>query len=85
MANRLQNEMPKARIYLTSPLKLLRAGDFSHGQASAPLSERKKVNLTKNNLNAALADASPTIKLTVNNTLTADNRTMAALKGAQGS
>ena len=54
------------------PLKLLLAGDFSHGQASAPLSERKKVNLHKNNLDAVLADYSPTVNLSVKNTLAAD-------------
>ncbi|WP_075181085.1 type VI secretion system contractile sheath small subunit, partial [Pantoea sp. 1.19] len=57
-----QSEIPKARINLKLdlhtggaskktelPLKLLVTGDFSHGQASAPLSERSKVNLNKNN------------------------------------
>jgi type VI secretion system protein ImpB len=85
MADSFQNEVPKARINLKLdlhtggaskktelPLKLLLAGDFSHGQASAPLSERKKVNLHKNNLDAVLADYSPTVNLTVKNTLAAD-------------
>jgi type VI secretion system protein ImpB len=84
MADSFQNEVPKARINLKldlhtgaqvkkrTPLKLLLAGDFSHGQASAPLSERKKVNLHKNNLDAVLADYSPTVNLTVKNTLAAD-------------
>ena len=85
MADSFQNEGPKARINLKLdlhtggaskktelPLKLLLAGDFSHGQASAPLSERKKVNLHKNNLDAVLADYSPTVNLTVKNTLAAD-------------
>ncbi|MBS0878958.1 type VI secretion system contractile sheath small subunit, partial [Tatumella sp. JGM82] len=62
MADSFQNEVPKARINLRLdlhtggagkktelPLKLLVAGDFSHGRQSAPLSERKKVNLNKNN------------------------------------
>lgn len=85
MADSFQNEVPKARINLKLdlhtggaskktelPLKLLLAGDFSHGQASAPLSERKKVNLHKNNLDAVLADYSPTVNLSVKNTLAAD-------------
>lgn len=85
MADSFQNEVPKARINLKLdlhtggaskktelPLKLLLAGDFSHGQASAPLSERKKVNLHKNNLDAVLADYSPTVNLSVKNTLADD-------------
>lgn len=80
-----QSEIPKARINLKLdlhtggaskktelPLKLLVAGDFSHGQASAPLSERKKVNLNKNNLDAVLAEYAPNVSLTVKNTLAGD-------------
>lgn len=60
MADSFQNEVPKARVNLKLdlhtggaskktelPLKLLVTGDFSHGQEYSPLSERKKVNLTK--------------------------------------
>lgn len=80
-----QSEIPKARINLKLdlhtggagkktelPLKLLVAGDFSNGQESAPLSEREKVNLTKNNLDAVLSDFSPKVNLTVKNTLADD-------------
>jgi len=80
-----QSEIPKARINLNLdlhtggagkktelPLKLLVAGDFSNGQASAPLSERKKINLNKNNFDAVLSEYSPKVNLTVKNTLAGD-------------
>lgn len=81
-----QSEIPKARINLKLdlhtggagkktelPLKLLVAGDFSNGQASAPLSERKKINLNKNNFDAVLSEYSPKVNLTVKNTLTGNS------------
>ena len=62
MADSFQNEVPKARINLKLdlhtggaskkmelPLKLLVTGDFSNGQESATISEREKINITKNN------------------------------------
>ena len=80
-----QSEIPKARINLKLelhtggaskktelPLKLLVAGDFSHGKETAPLSERKKVNLNKNNFDAVLSEYSPEVNLTVQNTLAGD-------------
>ena len=80
-----QSEIPKARINLKLdlhtggaskktelPLKLLVAGDFSNGQESAPLSERKKVNLNKNNFDSVLSEYSPKVNLTVENTLAGD-------------
>ncbi|HCB1915622.1 TPA: type VI secretion system contractile sheath small subunit, partial [Citrobacter braakii] len=85
MADSFQNEVPKARINLKLdlhtggaskktelPLKLLVAGDFSNGQESAPLSERKKVNLNKNNFDSVLSEYSPKVNLTVKNTLASD-------------
>ncbi|MBK4786253.1 type VI secretion system contractile sheath small subunit [Pantoea dispersa] len=85
MADSFQNEVPKARINLKLdlhtggaskktelPLKLLVAGDFSHGQASAPLSERAKVNLNKNNFDAVLSEYSPKVTVAVKNTLADD-------------
>lgn len=85
MSDSFQREIPKARINLKLelhtggaskktelPLKLLVAGDFSNGQESAPLSERKKVNLNKNNFDAVLSDYSQKVNLIVNNTLADD-------------
>ncbi|POE35958.1 type VI secretion system contractile sheath small subunit, partial [Pectobacterium odoriferum] len=54
------------------PLKLLVAGDFSNGQESVPLSEREKVNLNKNNFDNVLSEFSPSINLSVANTLAGD-------------
>lgn len=85
MADSFQSEVPKARINLKLdlhtggatkktelPLKLLVAGDFSHGQETAPLSERNKVNISKNNFNSVLSGYSPGVNLTVKNTLADD-------------
>ena len=85
MADSFQNEVPKARIHLQLdlhtggvskktelPLKLLVAGDFSHGQEDLPLSERDKVNVSKNNFDSVLSEYSPTVDLTVKNTLADD-------------
>lgn len=85
MADSFQNEVPKARINLKLdlhtggaskkmelPLKLLVAGDFSNGQESAQISEREKVNITKNNFDSVLSEYSPKLNLTVKNTLSDD-------------
>ncbi|GDH22504.1 type VI secretion system protein ImpB [Escherichia coli] len=48
------------------------AGDFSNGQETAPLSDRGKVNLNKNNFDAVLSEYSPKVNLTVKNTLADD-------------
>lgn len=84
-SNSFQNEVPKARINIKLdlhtggaqkkvelPLKLMMMGDYSNGQEQRPLSERSKVNIDKNNFNAVLADFSPALKLTVENTLAGD-------------
>lgn len=86
MADSFQNEVPKARINLKLdlhtggaskktelPLKLLVTGDFSNGQVSAPLSEREKVNVNKNNFDSVLSEYSPKVNLTVKNTLADDD------------
>ncbi|PLZ04036.1 type VI secretion system contractile sheath small subunit [Burkholderia sp. WAC0059] len=80
-----QREIPKSRVSITLdlhtggarkkvelPLKLLVAGDFSAGKEQAPLAERKKVNIDKNNFDAVLADYSPELKLAAHNTLAGD-------------
>lgn len=85
MSSSYQSEIPKARINLKLdlhtggaskkselPLKLLIAGDLSNGQNSAPLSERKKVDLNKNNFDSVLSEYSPKINLAVKNTLAGD-------------
>lgn len=85
MADSFQNKVPKARINLKLdlhtggaskkmelPLKLLVAGDFSNGQESAQISEREKVNITKNNFDSVLSEYSPKLNLTVKNTLSED-------------
>jgi type VI secretion system protein ImpB len=86
MADSFQNEVPKARVNLKLslhtggalkkvelPLKLLTVGDFSNGKEVRPLSEREKVNINKNNFNSVLAEFSPEVNLSVENTLAGDN------------
>ena len=85
MSGSFQEEIPKARINLKLslhtggaqkkvelPLKLLVTGDFSNGAEHRPLSEREKVDINKNNFNSVISEFSPTINLTVENTLTGD-------------
>ncbi|EKY3200074.1 type VI secretion system contractile sheath small subunit [Cronobacter turicensis] len=82
MSGSFQEEIPKARINLKLnlhtggaqkkvelPLKLLVTGDFSNGQEHGPLSERKKIDVNKNNFDSVLSELSPAVNLTVENTL----------------
>lgn len=90
MSSSYQNELPKARINLKLdlhtggtqkkvelPLKLLVMGDFSNGQAMAPLAEREKVNITKNNFDAVMAELRPQARINVENKLAGDGSEMA--------
>lgn len=85
MADSFQGEVPKARINLKLdlhtggaqkktelPLKLLVTGDFSHGGETAPLSERVKTNINKNNFDSVLSEYSPKINIAVKNMLAAE-------------
>lgn len=85
MSNSFQEEIPKARVNIKLdlhtggaqkkvelPLKLMVMGDYSNGKETRPLSEREKVNINKNNFNNVLADFSPSLNLTVENTLAGD-------------
>ena len=85
MAESFQNEVPKARVNIKLdlhtgeaqkkvelPLKLLVMGDYSNGQSTAPLAERTKVSIDKNNFNSVLAELNPQAKLAVENTLAGD-------------
>lgn len=85
MSNSFQEEIPKARVNIKLdlhtggaqkkvelPLKLMVMGDYSNGKEVRPLSEREKVNINKNNFNSVLAEFSPSLNLTVENTLAGD-------------
>jgi type VI secretion system protein ImpB len=85
MSNSFQNEIPKARVNIKLdlhtggaqkkvelPLKLLVMGDYSNGKENRPLSEREKVNINKNNFDSVLAEYTPSLNLTVENTLAGD-------------
>lgn len=76
MSNSYQNEIPKAPLNLRFdlhtggtakktelPLQLVVTGDFSNSAEDRPLSERKKINVNKNNFNSA-----PEVKFSVPNT-----------------
>lgn len=86
MSNSFQEEIPKARVNIKLdlhtggaqkkvelPLKLMVMGDYSNGKEARPLSEREKVNINKNNFNSVLAEFSPSLNLTVENTLAGDH------------
>lgn len=85
-SNSFQNEVPKARVNIKLdlhtggaqkkvelPLKLLMLGDYSNGKEQRPLSERKKIDINKNNFDNVLAEFSPALKLAVQNTLLGDD------------
>ena len=85
-SNSFQNEVPKARVNIKLdlhtggaqkkvelPLKLLMMGDYSNGKEQRPLSERKKIDINKNNFDNVLAEFSPGLKLAVQNTLADDD------------
>lgn len=85
MSDSFQNEVPKARVNLRLdlhtggaskkvelPLKLLVTGDFSNGMEQRPLSERNKIDVNKNNCNNVISEFSPSVKMTVENTLAGD-------------
>lgn len=54
------------------PLKLLVTGDFSNGVEQRPLSERNKIDVNKNNFNNVISEFSPSLKMSVENTLAGD-------------
>lgn len=85
MSNSYQSEIPKARVNIQLslhtggaqkkvelPLKLMVVGDYSNGAEQRPVSERETVNINKNNFNSVLAEFSPAVNLSVENTLAAD-------------
>ncbi|WP_145504144.1 type VI secretion system contractile sheath small subunit [Yersinia vastinensis] len=85
MSNSYQSEIPKARVNIKLdlhtggsqkkvelPLKLLAVGNYSNGAEQRPVSEREKVNINKNNFDAVLAEFSPSVNLSVENTLAGD-------------
>ena len=80
-----QSEIPKARINIKLdlhtggsqkkielPLKLMVVGDYSNGTEQRSVSERESVSINKNNFNSVLSDFSPSVKLSVENTLAGD-------------
>ncbi|VVO28558.1 type VI secretion system contractile sheath small subunit [Pseudomonas fluorescens] len=85
-SNSFQNEVPKARVNIKLdlhtggaqkkvelPLKLMVMGDYSNGKEQRSLSERSKVDINKNNFDSVLAEFSPSLKLSVENTLVNDD------------
>ncbi|ELE9456956.1 type VI secretion system contractile sheath small subunit [Salmonella enterica] len=82
MSQSFQNDVPKARVNLRLdlhtgsaqkkaelPLKLLVAGSLSDGREQRPVSEREKIDINKSNVDSVLAEFSPSVNLTVENTL----------------
>ncbi len=85
MSNSYQSEIPKARVNIQLslhtggaqkkvelPLKLMVVGDYSHGAEQRPVSEREPVSINKNNFDNVLSEYSPSVNLSVENTLAGD-------------
>ncbi len=85
MSNSYQSEIPKARVNIKLdlhtggsqkkvelPLKLLAVGNYSNGAEQRPVSEREPVSVNKNNFDAVLSEFSPSVNLSVANTLAGD-------------
>jgi type VI secretion system protein ImpB len=85
LADSFQREIPKARVNISVdlhtggarkrvelPLKMLVLGDYSAGRETAPLAEREKVSINKNNFDDVLAKFNPRAKVVVENTLSGD-------------
>lgn len=85
MSNSYQSEIPKARVNIKLdlhtggsqkkvelPMKLLAVGNYSNGAEQRPVSEREKVNINKGNFDNVLSEFSPSVNLSVENTLAGD-------------
>ncbi|MFU9138102.1 type VI secretion system contractile sheath small subunit [Erwinia tasmaniensis] len=85
MSNSYQSEIPKARVNIQLslhtggaqkkvelPLKLMVVGDYSNGAVQRPVSERETVSINKNNFDNVLSEYSPSVNLSVENTLAGD-------------
>lgn len=85
MSDTFQKEIPRARINIaldldTSgatqkselPLKMLVVGDYSNGQNEQELSERKRIDVNKNNISQVLKDISPKANFQVKNKIKGD-------------
>ncbi|MEM6052396.1 type VI secretion system contractile sheath small subunit [Erwinia sp. P7711] len=85
MSNSYQSEIPKSRVNIQLslhtggaqkkielPLKLMVVGDYSNGAEQRPVSERETVSINKNNFDNVLSEFSPSVTLSVENTLAGD-------------
>jgi type VI secretion system protein ImpB len=82
MSDNFEREIPSARISIVVdlhtggalqrvelPLKLLVMGDYSAGQASDALAERKRIDVHKSNFDAVLAELNPKIEVDLTSAL----------------
>lgn len=89
MVDSFQHEVPRARVNITLdveteegrkkkelPLKLLVLGDFSGRKSQAPLADRERININKNNFDKVLEDLAPEIVLTIPNRVKRDGSEM---------
>ncbi|MCK8218625.1 type VI secretion system contractile sheath small subunit, partial [Erwinia amylovora] len=85
MSNSWQSEIPKARVNIQLslntggaqkkvelPLKLMVVGDYSNGAEQRAVSEREPVSVDKNTFNSVLSEFSPSLDISVENTLAGD-------------
>jgi type VI secretion system protein ImpB len=80
MAQSFQNEIPKARVNITLdvetggaskkvdlPFKMLVVGDYSNGKGTGRITERERINITSENLEAVMQELKPSVRYTVPN------------------
>ncbi|MGE3920282.1 MAG: type VI secretion system contractile sheath small subunit [Gammaproteobacteria bacterium] len=78
----MQTEVPRARVNITLdvetngaiskkelPCKILVLGDYSEGQSTKPVRQRKRLNLLRSNFDQVLGQLSPKLELNVKNVL----------------
>lgn len=85
MSKSFQNEVPRSRVNITLdlgdagaqkrtelPLKMLVMGDYSNGQGEGRVRDRKRVQVSRQNLESALTNLAPRVRFPVQNTLADD-------------
>lgn len=85
MARSFQKEVPRSRVNITLdledggaqkrtelPLKMLVMGDYSKAGGTERVSERSRIEVSRDNLESVLADMAPRVRYSVPNTLADD-------------
>lgn len=86
MSKSFQNEVPRSRVNITLdldeagaqkqtelPLKMLVMGDYSKGRTKGAVSERERIEVSRNNVESVLAELAPRVQYSVENKLADDD------------